>query len=140
LIDQDRPDAALLEVIVAGRTSSPVATRLAMLDIPFVVVTGYSRNIIPASLRNAAYVAKPFLREELIEDDLISPRSSRRQARIRTRPVGVVAGAGAADLRPLRWPRPLRLRCARQGMNARSRWATAFRRGRGLRAPFDLAA
>jgi len=67
LIDQDRPGAALLEVIVAGRSSSPVAARLAVLDIPFVVVTGYSRNIIPASLRDSAYVAKPFLREELIQ-------------------------------------------------------------------------
>ena len=35
--------------------------------MPFAVVTSFSRDIVPNRLREVAYVAKPFFREELIE-------------------------------------------------------------------------
>jgi CheY-like chemotaxis protein len=38
----DRPDAALLDVNVAGEMVVPVADRLAALGVPYAFVTGYS--------------------------------------------------------------------------------------------------
>jgi CheY-like chemotaxis protein len=66
LVGNDRPDVALLNVNVNGRTSTRIAKRLSELGIPFVVVTGFARDVVPPSLRDAGYVAKPFFREELV--------------------------------------------------------------------------
>jgi DNA-binding NarL/FixJ family response regulator len=66
LADTESPDAALVNVAVNGRTSTWIAKRLTELQIPFVVVTGFSRDVIPPSFRDAGYVAKPFLREALV--------------------------------------------------------------------------
>jgi two-component SAPR family response regulator len=66
LIEHDRPDAAVLEVILADGMTLPVAEWLRDRQVPFVIVTGYARDALPTPLRTAPYVAKPFSREELI--------------------------------------------------------------------------
>jgi len=67
LIEQDRPDAALLAPIVSSLPTVPVANRLIELKVPYVVVTGFPRELLPVPLRAAPYVAKPYYSEELIE-------------------------------------------------------------------------
>ena len=41
LLEKERPDAALLDVNIAGATSADVAKRLAAAGVPFVLATGY---------------------------------------------------------------------------------------------------
>ena len=67
LIDQDRPDAAPVSAVVGGLPATLVIKRLDALGIPFMVVTGYAREVLPPELSSAPYVGKPFYREELIE-------------------------------------------------------------------------
>ena len=44
-----------------------VGRALAELAIPFVIVTGFPRDVLPEHLGDAGYVAKPFAREELVD-------------------------------------------------------------------------
>ena len=67
LIDQDQPDAALVNVLIGADSAMPIAKRLKVDQIPFVIVTGLSRDALPEMLRDAGYVAKPFLRQELVD-------------------------------------------------------------------------
>ncbi|HZP98385.1 MAG TPA: response regulator [Reyranella sp.] len=60
-------DGALLDVQLQNSSSVEVARELAARHIPFVVVSGYSRDWLAPELRNAPYLAKPFNREELVE-------------------------------------------------------------------------
>jgi len=67
LIGEQRPDAALLDVHLAGSTVEPIARQLRALYIPYVIVTGFGRNAIPRTLRDTPFVAKPFYRSELLQ-------------------------------------------------------------------------
>ena len=67
LIGQQKPDAALLDVHLAGLTVEPIADHLRALYVPYVVVSGFARNAIPRTLRDAPFVAKPFYRSELLQ-------------------------------------------------------------------------
>src|SRR4051794_39554580 len=42
LIDEGRPDAAVLDLNLSGRSALPVAAALNGRDVPFLVVSGYS--------------------------------------------------------------------------------------------------
>jgi len=53
-------DAALLDADLAGESVEPIADFLRRRGIPFALVTGYARDRLPARLRDAPYVAKPF--------------------------------------------------------------------------------
>jgi CheY-like chemotaxis protein len=59
-VTKERLDAALLDVDLAGESVEPIADFLRRRGIPFVLVTGYARERLPARLRDAPYVAKPF--------------------------------------------------------------------------------
>lgn len=63
LLDSVRPDAALLDVNIAGDTSAPVAQRLAGKNIPFVLATGYGNRTDIAGGR--AIIDKPYNRRQL---------------------------------------------------------------------------
>lgn len=67
LIAQQKPDAALLDVDLGGLTVEPIAHHLRTLYVPYVVVSGFARNAIPRTLREAPFVAKPFYRSELLQ-------------------------------------------------------------------------
>jgi DNA-binding response OmpR family regulator len=61
LIDREPPEAALLDVNLNGRLSTPVAERLAVQGIPHLLVTGYVDLVLADPvLRQAPYLAKPF--------------------------------------------------------------------------------
>jgi CheY-like chemotaxis protein len=59
-------DGAVLDVQLRDGTFIEVARQLERQRIPYVVVTGYSRDWLPLELQKAPYIAKPFNRKELI--------------------------------------------------------------------------
>jgi CheY-like chemotaxis protein len=71
-IKRHQPDCGILDVGIGPLTTTPVAQRLNELKVPYIVATGFSREVIPPPLRSAPYLAKPFLREQLIESVLRS--------------------------------------------------------------------
>ena len=76
LIAERAPDFALLDVGLASGNSFSVAERLHALQIPFVFVTGYGRDIgLPPRLNDTQMLPKPCTRD-LLEATL--RRSSRR--------------------------------------------------------------
>jgi len=62
----DRPDAALLDVNVAGEMVEPVADRLSALGVPYAFVTGYSDPPWDRH-RDAPVVHKPAARARIRE-------------------------------------------------------------------------
>lgn len=61
LLEDERPDAATLDLNLNGQSSAPVAAALAERSIPFLIISGYnSLHDDEPLLRNAPHVAKPF--------------------------------------------------------------------------------
>lgn len=80
LVAQERPQAALLDADLAGRSTAPVAEALAAQGTPFAVVTGYATvRSDSALLRDAPRVAKPFTAAGIVQAlaDLLGPAASR---------------------------------------------------------------
>jgi CheY-like chemotaxis protein len=65
LLDSAVPDAAVLDLNLAGETSTPVADVLAQRGIPFVVATGYGAEGLPAGHASVPVLAKPYDPDEL---------------------------------------------------------------------------
>ncbi len=60
LLKHSRPEAAVLDLNLAGETSEPIADALAALGVPFLVATGYGAEGLPAGHRGAPVLAKPY--------------------------------------------------------------------------------
>lgn len=61
------PDAALLDINLAGEASFPLAELLRSKRIPFAFCSGYGEPaILPESLKDTPFIAKPFETEELL--------------------------------------------------------------------------
>jgi DNA-binding response OmpR family regulator len=58
-------DAALLDVTIRGGDVFPVAEILRTRRIPFVLASGYGKWALPASLREAPRLTKPFSMDEM---------------------------------------------------------------------------
>ncbi|MXQ11706.1 response regulator [Microvirga makkahensis] len=69
---EDDFDYALLDVDVVGGKSFGIATALAERDIPFAFVSASRPGDLPPSLRQAAFIPKPF-EESAILDSLGEP-------------------------------------------------------------------
>jgi len=65
LLDHERPDAVVLDLNLAGETSTPVADVLAARGIPYVIATGYGASGLPAGHQDAMVLAKPYDPAEL---------------------------------------------------------------------------
>lgn len=59
-LETDKPDAAVLDLNLAGENSVAVADALVARGIPFVVATGYGAAGLPATHRNAMVLPKPY--------------------------------------------------------------------------------
>jgi CheY-like chemotaxis protein len=59
------PDAAVLDLNLAGETSTPVADALAGRRVPFVVATGYGASGLPEAHAAVPVLAKPYDPDEL---------------------------------------------------------------------------
>lgn len=67
LIEEYRFDAALLDANLAGLPVDAIAASLARKGIPFLFVSGYGRQSLPAGYDDAALLAKPFDAGQLLE-------------------------------------------------------------------------
>jgi CheY-like chemotaxis protein len=65
LLDDAKPEAAVLDLNLAGETSAPVADALAERGVPFVVATGYGAAGLPPEHKDAPVLAKPYDPAEL---------------------------------------------------------------------------
>jgi CheY-like chemotaxis protein len=63
----ERFDIAILDVNVRGRTSFAVAEILRSRNVPVVLATGYSTEIIIDNYPGAVFLQKPYLKAELTE-------------------------------------------------------------------------
>lgn len=66
LIASERCDAALLDVNLGFEKSYPVVDRLIDLQIPHLLLTGYSRGDLPERYRESGIVDKPLAARTLI--------------------------------------------------------------------------
>ena len=67
LIDSETIDAALLDGNLSGQRVDELAARLVQRGVPFVFVTGYGREALPARFQHARVVEKPFTRHQIAE-------------------------------------------------------------------------
>jgi len=67
LIDTEEFDAALLDGNLSGQRVDEIAAALRQKGKPFVFVTGYGREALPAGFRHVRVVEKPFTREQIAE-------------------------------------------------------------------------
>jgi CheY-like chemotaxis protein len=63
LLEEERPDGALLDVNIAGTTSADVAQRLSSRGVPFVLATGYGG--LSGIEGSRAVVDKPYTHQQL---------------------------------------------------------------------------
>jgi DNA-binding response OmpR family regulator len=67
LLDQDRPDAVILDLNLNGDPAIPVATALSARGIPFIIVSGYSaKEPSEPELQNAPRLDKPVNKRALL--------------------------------------------------------------------------
>jgi CheY-like chemotaxis protein len=66
-IEQHVLDGVLLDVTLRDGSAVAVAKVLRQRRVPFVVVSAYAHDTLPAELRQAPYLAKPMSEFELIE-------------------------------------------------------------------------
>ena len=66
-IEREAPDCVLLDVGLREGSALAVAQALGKRGAPFVIVTGYSRDSLPAELQHAPYLPKPIRDADLIE-------------------------------------------------------------------------
>ena len=55
-----QPDAAVLDVNLAGEPGYPIAEHLAAAHIPFLFATGYGRQVLPKQWASRPTIQKPF--------------------------------------------------------------------------------
>jgi DNA-binding response OmpR family regulator len=67
LIGHEPPDGVLLDVRLREGSAVEVAKALQKRGVPFVVLSGYSRDTLPPELMKAPFVAKPMSESELID-------------------------------------------------------------------------
>lgn len=67
LLHDQRPDAAVIDLNLAGESSGPVADALAGMGVPFVVATGYGAEGLPPGHEGVPVLTKPYDPSELIE-------------------------------------------------------------------------
>ena len=75
LIEQEDVHCAILDVKLLDGMSVPVAEALAARGIPFLVATGYRREVIPPGYNGAPVLHKIFLPDEVIDAiaDILRP-------------------------------------------------------------------
>ncbi|HZX69806.1 MAG TPA: response regulator [Rhodanobacter sp.] len=66
LLENDRPDMALLDYRLARTTTEPLIPILARQRVPVCVLTGYGRAQLPAAYAECALLEKPFRTSALL--------------------------------------------------------------------------
>jgi DNA-binding response OmpR family regulator len=66
LVRECRPDAAILDLNLAGEMIFPVADVLVEAGIPFIILSGHSQESVPSRYRNRPFLSKPYNPEDLL--------------------------------------------------------------------------
>jgi len=66
LIESESFDGALVDANLAGEPVDEIANALLARRIPFVFLTGYGRDSLPAAFRETGIIGKPYTREQLV--------------------------------------------------------------------------
>ena len=80
LLDKVQCDGAVVDVDLAGETADPVAERLMKAGIPFVTVSGSSRDTAGKAYENSPFLTKPILTQRLVGQVTNLLTESARQA------------------------------------------------------------
>ena len=67
IIEESELDGALVDANLRGEPTDDIAAALTRKKIPFMFVTGYGREALPASFAQARILKKPFVERELVE-------------------------------------------------------------------------
>lgn len=67
VVEEGALDGALVDANLRGQPADAVAAALTRRGIPFVFVTGYGREALPASFGCARILKKPFTEEQLLD-------------------------------------------------------------------------
>ena len=66
-IDQaERIDCGILDLNLGNEHTLSVADALSARSVPFVWVSGYDRQMLPERYRDHPFIAKPFLKDDLL--------------------------------------------------------------------------
>ena len=65
VLSEERPDAAILDVNLAGEPGYAIAEKLEAGGIPFVFATGYGQTGLPPRWRERPVIQKPFTLQSL---------------------------------------------------------------------------
>lgn len=68
LIEQHKPDAAILDGNLGGEFAYGVAHALRARDIPFLFLTGYSRSELPDDIGDVTVLEKPCEDKEVVAE------------------------------------------------------------------------
>jgi PAS domain S-box-containing protein len=68
MLAQRSCDGAVLDVNLGHETSEPLALRLAADAVPFVTLTGYSPDQVPAAFQDAPLLTKPIISDVLVAE------------------------------------------------------------------------
>ena len=80
LLEEERPDAVILDLNLNGQPATEVARALAAQGVPFVLVTGYGEALVhDAELNGAVRIDKPVDHRRLLRvlAQLLEPTASR---------------------------------------------------------------
>jgi two-component sensor histidine kinase len=67
IIEESELDGALVDANLRGQPTADIAAALTRKKIPFMFVTGYGREALPASFAQARILKKPFVERKLVE-------------------------------------------------------------------------
>jgi PAS domain S-box-containing protein len=67
LIERTALDAALIDANLHGQLVGDIAAALTRKNVPFIFVTGYGRESLPAAFAGPAVLSKPFSQRQLLE-------------------------------------------------------------------------
>jgi signal transduction histidine kinase/DNA-binding response OmpR family regulator len=67
VIESDHFDGALLDANLHGRSADKIAAALTRRNVPFIFITGYGREGLPASYGQAPVLAKPVSAQQLLD-------------------------------------------------------------------------
>lgn len=81
-IERGGLDVALLDANLHGKPVGEIAAALTRRNIPFIFVTGYGRESLPESFRQASVLPKPFSDKQLI-DAIVALSSTRDVVRLK---------------------------------------------------------
>jgi CheY-like chemotaxis protein len=78
IIEKEPISGALLDGNLRGRPVDDIAAVLTRRRVPFVFVTGYGRESLPAAFAKAPMLSKPFTEAQLLEvaADLVDHRAA----------------------------------------------------------------